>query len=124
MSVIFLLIPLSILFAVAFLFAFIWSVRAGQYEDTTTPSMRVLLDDRREGKAPAHANTPFPLTLPLSPGEREQQADVSDSMHAHPAIAAAGRRADRTAFAPPAKGTGRGEGETRRPISDDLNFQS
>ena len=46
MSVIFLLIPLSILFAVAFLFAFIWSVRSGQYEDTTTPSMRVLLDER------------------------------------------------------------------------------
>ena len=41
MSVIFFLIPLSILFAVAFLFAFIWSVRSGQYEDTTTPSMRV-----------------------------------------------------------------------------------
>lgn len=46
MSVIFLLIPLSILFAVAFLFAFIWSVRSGQYEDTTTPSMRVLLDEK------------------------------------------------------------------------------
>lgn len=46
MSVIFLLIPLSILFAIAFLFAFVWSVRSGQYEDTTTPSMRVLLDEK------------------------------------------------------------------------------
>jgi cbb3-type cytochrome oxidase maturation protein len=51
MSVIFLLIPLSILFAVAFLFAFIWSVRSGQYEDTTTPSMRVLLDEKTAPKA-------------------------------------------------------------------------
>jgi cbb3-type cytochrome oxidase maturation protein len=51
MSIIFLLIPLSIVFAVAFLFAFIWSVRSGQYEDTTTPSMRLLLDDRSERPA-------------------------------------------------------------------------
>jgi cbb3-type cytochrome oxidase maturation protein len=55
MSVIFLLIPLSIVFAVAFLFAFIWSVRSGQYEDTTTPSMRVLLDEKGTKKA---ATTP------------------------------------------------------------------
>lgn len=45
MSVIFLLIPLSILAATGFLLAFIWAVRSGQYEDTSTPSMRVLLDD-------------------------------------------------------------------------------
>ncbi len=45
MSVIFLLIPLSILAASGFLFAFIWAVRSGQYEDTATPSMRVLLDE-------------------------------------------------------------------------------
>ncbi len=59
MSVIFLLIPLSILFAVAFLFAFIWSVRSGQYEDTTTPSMRVLLDEKLATKpAPTTDNSP------------------------------------------------------------------
>lgn len=45
MSVIFVLIPLSIVIAACFLGAFIWAVRAGQYEDTCTPSMRVLLDD-------------------------------------------------------------------------------
>ena len=45
MSVIFLLIPLSIVIAACFLGAFIWAVRSGQYEDTLTPSMRVLLDD-------------------------------------------------------------------------------
>ena len=46
MSVIFILIPLSILIAAGFLGAFIWAVRSGQYEDTTTPSMRLLLDDK------------------------------------------------------------------------------
>ncbi len=59
MSIIFLLIPLSILFAVAFLFAFIWSVRTGQYEDTTTPSMRVLLDEKVSAK-PLPPSEDFP----------------------------------------------------------------
>jgi len=46
MSVIFLLIPLSIVVAATFLAAFIWAVRSGQFEDTCTPSMRVLTDER------------------------------------------------------------------------------
>lgn len=45
MSVILILIPLSLVVAALFLGAFIWAVRAGQYEDTCTPSMRVLADD-------------------------------------------------------------------------------
>ena len=44
MTVIFLLIPLSVVIATGFLGAFIWAVRSGQYEDTYTPSMRVLHD--------------------------------------------------------------------------------
>jgi cbb3-type cytochrome oxidase maturation protein len=49
MSVIFLLIPLSVLFAAAFLAAFFWAVRSGQFEDTCTPSMRILSDDPQVG---------------------------------------------------------------------------
>lgn len=45
MNVIFLLIPLSVLIATGFLLTFVWAVRSGQYEDTCTPSMRVLLDE-------------------------------------------------------------------------------
>jgi cbb3-type cytochrome oxidase maturation protein len=45
MSVILILIPLSLLVAALFLGAFIWAVRGGQFEDTCTPSMRVLADD-------------------------------------------------------------------------------
>jgi cbb3-type cytochrome oxidase maturation protein len=45
MSVIFLLIPLSVVIAACFLGAFIWAVRSGQYEDTCTPSWRLLLRD-------------------------------------------------------------------------------
>src|ERR1051326_8110160 len=45
MTVIFLLILLSIVIAAGFLVGFVWSVRSGQYEDTCTPSMRLLMDD-------------------------------------------------------------------------------
>jgi len=47
MIVIFLLIPLSIVIAAGFLAAFIWAVRTGQYEDTCTPAMRLLLDETK-----------------------------------------------------------------------------
>ena len=47
MSVILLLIPLSVIVAAVFLAAFIWAVRSGQFEDTCTPSMRLLTDDRQ-----------------------------------------------------------------------------
>jgi len=45
--VIFLLIPLSIVIAAGFLAAFIWAVRSGQYEDTCTPAMRLLLEETK-----------------------------------------------------------------------------
>ena len=45
MSVILILIIASVLMATLFVCGFIWSVCSGQYEDTTTPSMRVLVDE-------------------------------------------------------------------------------
>ncbi|MBN8642025.1 MAG: cbb3-type cytochrome oxidase assembly protein CcoS [Flavobacteriales bacterium] len=45
MSVIYLLISISIIVAVAFLYAFIRAVRSGQYDDDYTPSVRMLFDD-------------------------------------------------------------------------------
>jgi len=45
MSAIFLMLPVSLLLALIFLIAYVWSVRSGQYEDTQTPSLRVLSDD-------------------------------------------------------------------------------
>ncbi len=44
MLVVFFLIFISLTLAVTFLAAFIWAVRSGQYEDTCTPSMRILTD--------------------------------------------------------------------------------
>lgn len=51
MSVIYVLIPICILVAAGFLAAFIWAVRNGQYEDTATPSMRMLLDEPEKKSA-------------------------------------------------------------------------
>ena len=45
MIIIYLLIPLSVVIAAAFLGGFIWAVRSGQFEDTCTPAMRILADD-------------------------------------------------------------------------------
>ena len=45
MSVVFILVFAAIIMAGAFLIAFIWSVKNGQYEDTYTPSVRMLFDD-------------------------------------------------------------------------------
>ena len=46
MSVIFILILVSVAIATGFLAGFIWAVRSGQYEDTCTPSMRLLMEER------------------------------------------------------------------------------
>ena len=45
MSVIFILIAASLLIALGFLIAFIWSVKTDQYEDDYTPSVRMLFEN-------------------------------------------------------------------------------
>lgn len=64
MSVVFVLVFVAIVMAGAFLVSFIWAVKSGQYEDTYTPSVRILFDDpvikpeenqeeKEKGKAPS-----------------------------------------------------------------------
>ena len=45
MSVIYLLLSISIIVAIAFFIAFILSTKRGQYDDMYTPSVRMLFDD-------------------------------------------------------------------------------
>ncbi len=47
MNVIIILILASLGVALLFLAGFIWAVRSGQYEDTVTPSIRVLAEDAK-----------------------------------------------------------------------------
>ncbi len=45
MNVLILLIIISLLLASGFLLAFLFSAKSGQFDDTYTPSVRILLDD-------------------------------------------------------------------------------
>ena len=45
MSVIYLLLTLSILVAIIFFIAFLYSVKNGQFDDFYTPSVRMLFED-------------------------------------------------------------------------------
>jgi cbb3-type cytochrome oxidase maturation protein len=49
MSIIYLLLGISIIVALVFLIAFIVSVKNGQYDDTYTPSVRMLFEDELVG---------------------------------------------------------------------------
>lgn len=51
MHIIFFMIGISLLMAVGFLGAFLWSMRSGQQDDLYTPSMRMLLEDNEPTKA-------------------------------------------------------------------------
>ena len=50
MSIIFLMIAASLMLAIFFLIAFFWASKKGQYEDTYTPSVRMLFDDEVKSK--------------------------------------------------------------------------
>lgn len=45
MSVIYILLSISIIVAIVFFIAFITAVRSGQYDDSYTPSVRMLFED-------------------------------------------------------------------------------
>ena len=45
MSVIYVLLSISIIVAIIFFVAFIYAVRKGQYDDSYTPSVRMLFED-------------------------------------------------------------------------------
>lgn len=48
MGVIVILVVASLIIALGFLGAFIWSVKKGQFEDDYTPSVRMLFDNEVE----------------------------------------------------------------------------
>ena len=52
------LIFVSLALATAFLVAFVWAVRSGQFEDTYTPSLRVLTDEKVQPNTSETQNQP------------------------------------------------------------------
>ena len=45
MAIIIILITISLSIAILFLFIFYWNMKSGQYDDTYTPSVRILFDN-------------------------------------------------------------------------------
>jgi len=87
MTVIFLLIPLSVVIATGFLLAFIWAVRSGQYEDTCTPAMRLLLQDggpRPERPGPSACKTAVGPTVTSAERSCAAALDNPATLAAHP----------------------------------------
>jgi cbb3-type cytochrome oxidase maturation protein len=58
MSVVVLLIVAGGAVAGGFLCAFIWAVRSGQFDDTTTPPIRVLIEDADRDRSTPHRGMP------------------------------------------------------------------
>ncbi|MEP5363830.1 MAG: cbb3-type cytochrome oxidase assembly protein CcoS [Reichenbachiella sp.] len=51
MKILVILIVVSLVIALVFLVLFIWSVKSDQYEDTDSPAMRILYDDKPKSSA-------------------------------------------------------------------------
>jgi cbb3-type cytochrome oxidase maturation protein len=71
MSVIVLLIAAGGVVAAGFLAAFAWAVKSGQFDDTTTPAVRMLLETRTTGDSAGRRAT--------APDDGRQRGTTSDS---------------------------------------------
>ena len=61
MGIIVILILISISIALLFLSIFYWTMKSGQYDDTYTPSVRMLFEDKKkEQKERENAQSPKP----------------------------------------------------------------
>ena len=78
MSVVIILVFVAIAMAGGFLIAFIWSVKSGQYEDTYTPSVRILFDDLPVKEAEEKGSKTPSTTLPPK-GKGVDTASSGDS---------------------------------------------
>jgi cbb3-type cytochrome oxidase maturation protein len=56
MDILYLLIPLSLVFVAVIAYVFLWAVKSGQFEDMEGPAHRILMDD--EPPVPKTAQAP------------------------------------------------------------------
>jgi cbb3-type cytochrome oxidase maturation protein len=64
MSIIFLILPVTLLLSVAAVIAFTWATRSGQFDDLETPALRLLHDE------PARIATQTKPPCPSGPSTR------------------------------------------------------
>jgi cbb3-type cytochrome oxidase maturation protein len=68
MSIIYMLLGISVIVAIVFFVAFIISVKKGQYDDTYTPSVRMLFEDEIIKERPTiHTTSHKPIQLKDQP---------------------------------------------------------
>lgn len=69
MSVLYILLPLALLFSGLAVGIFVWAVRQGQFDDLETPGLRMLQEDQpRPSNADASpTNTTRPASTPEAP---------------------------------------------------------
>ena len=65
MSILYLLIPISVIFIAVAIGVFLWAVRSGQYEDLEGPAWRIIMDD----------DDP---RIPRAAGNEREKADARD----------------------------------------------
>jgi cbb3-type cytochrome oxidase maturation protein len=53
MSVLFIVLPLALLVVLAAVLAFLWAAHRGQFDDLTTPAIRMLHDEEERKPPPA-----------------------------------------------------------------------
>jgi len=70
-SVLYIVVPLALVIAAGAIWAFIWATKSGQFDDLSTPGVRVLFDD----EPPAAAS----ITNDCSADVSDNQPKPSDS---------------------------------------------
>ncbi len=58
MDILYLLIPLSLVFVAVIAVVFLWAVKNGQFEDMEGPAHRILMDDELPGSSSSLSSTP------------------------------------------------------------------
>jgi cbb3-type cytochrome oxidase maturation protein len=53
MNILLVLVPISLLLLGAAIWAFVWAVKGGQYDDLDTPPLDILVDDDKPEPMPA-----------------------------------------------------------------------
>ena len=78
MEVLYLLIPLSVIFIILALFVWLWAVRSGQFDDLDSPAYRILNDD---DIVPETTSKKPDAELPLSAHQLGDQSPGAKTHH-------------------------------------------
>ena len=73
MSVIFILVIIGVIVAGLFLAGFIWAVKSGQYDDTYTPSVRMLFDEQTQNQTDVATGSQSSTATEANLSEKEVQ---------------------------------------------------